>query len=157
MVVANKSIATCNPVLPISNMKEMMIEDSDYNASGAPVDIYGQESVDGFIYIDGRHAMPYEPLTEEKALKFVFLEKKLLPPAGSKGHIDQRFEYITDDGDTRLCIRRFVIDHEGHVVKFLGENTKPVNRDNPLIDDDKEGYNTGTLADLLNINDDNEE
>lgn len=129
-------------------------DEMNYNKPGAPIEEYGEESSDGFIYIDGCHSMPYEELSEEKAMKFVFLEKKLLPPKGSKGHIDQRFEYITDEGETRLCIRRFVIDHDGHVVRFLGENTKAVNTSNPLITRDEGGFETGVLADLLNVTDD---
>lgn len=87
----------------------------------------------------------YFPLTEEDALKTIFLptETITLPPEGITAKIRERF--IFDEEDVKKeCIRTFEIDHNGKVIKYYGEKIRTV------IYDNINNYYAGILGEKFN-------
>lgn len=87
----------------------------------------------------------YTPLTEEEALKIIFLptETITLPPEGVTAKIRERFIF-DEEGIKKECIRTFEIDHDGKVVKYYGEKIRTV------IYDNINNYYAGILGENFN-------
>ena len=87
----------------------------------------------------------YDNLTEEEALKIIFLptETITLPPEGVTAKIRERFIF-DEEGIKKECIRTFEIDHDGKVVKYYGEKIRTV------IYDNINNYYAGILGENFN-------
>ena len=134
----------------INFISSFLLDENDKKTLECTVKKIEEKNDDKNIIYRKEPPTTYNALTEEEALKTVFLptDNIILPPEGLTTKIRERFSFEEDEVK-KECIRTFEIDSTGKVVKYYGEKVRKI------IYDDINNYYAGLLKkDYIKIEED---
>ena len=111
----------------INFISSFLLDENDKKTLECTVKKIEEKNDDKNIIYRKEPPTTYNALTEEEALKTVFLptDNIILPPEGLTTKIRERFSFEEDEVK-KECIRTFEIDSTGKVVKYYGEKVRKI-------------------------------